>query len=60
MTEVWSKRLARLSKRLDENYSDPNDGNQIFAEEEECPQPGAVELGKWLLLTRFLNRGGEE
>lgn len=41
------------SKRHPHDEPDPLD-------EDFAPQPGAMELGNWLLLARFLERGGEE
>lgn len=57
----WSARLAPLAKHL-QGHRDklPKTQHRTLADEDLLPQAGMVELGKWLLLARFLNRGGEE
>ena len=56
--DSWSMALATLALQL--NTHRPGDKRRTLVEEDETPQAGAVELGKWMLLARFLNRGGEE
>ena len=59
----WAERLSALAVCLQSHrkkVEQDQDRRRTLAEEDELPQPGAVELGKWLLLARFLNRGGEE
>jgi CRISPR-associated protein Cmr2 len=60
--------LARLGEALDTHRGEweakwceehPGHDPDPF-DEDYAPQPGALELGKWLLLARFLAMGGEE
>jgi hypothetical protein len=60
--------LAQLGEALDahrgeweEKWSQDHPGSEPDPlDEDYAPQPGAIELGKWLLLARFLAMGGEE
>lgn len=50
--QTWETDWLREHQH-DQREPDPLD-------EDLAPQPGAMELGNWLLLARFLERGGEE
>jgi len=60
--------LAQLGQALDAHrgewedkwHRDHPDHEPDPLDEDYAPQPGAIELGKWLLLARFLAMGGEE
>jgi len=60
--------LARLGKALDAHRQEWEKSwyethlNRVPAplDEDYAPQPGVLELGKWLLLARFLAMGGDE
>jgi CRISPR-associated protein Cmr2 len=51
-------RKAWKSDWQQRHHSDPREPDPL--DEDYAPQPGPVELGKWLLLARFLETGGEE
>lgn len=60
--------LAQLAESLDVHrdkwqedwYEEHPEHSPDPLDEDYAPQPGALELGKWLLLARFLALGGEE
>jgi CRISPR-associated protein Cmr2 len=65
--EKLAKDLAKLAQRLDEhwrrwieNWYKHHQREPQLADAQFAPHPGAEEMGRWLLLARFLERGGEE
>jgi CRISPR-associated protein Cmr2 len=66
-TETWAEQLARWSQALnthrvewEQQWPQLHDREPDPVDEDFAPQPGPIELGKWLLLARFLETGGEE
>jgi CRISPR-associated protein Cmr2 len=65
--EDLAKDLAKLAQRLDdhwrrwiENWYKHHQCEPQLADAQFAPHPGAEEMGRWLLLARFLERGGEQ
>jgi CRISPR-associated protein Cmr2 len=65
--EKLAQDLAKLAQRLDdhwyrwiENWYKHHQREPQLADAQFAPHPGAEEMGRWLLLARFLERGGEQ
>jgi CRISPR-associated protein Cmr2 len=65
--EKLAQDLSELAQRLDdhwhrwvENWYKHHQRDPQLADTQFAPHPGAEEMGCWLLLARFLERGGEE
>ncbi|MBX7236944.1 MAG: type III-B CRISPR-associated protein Cas10/Cmr2 [Caldilineales bacterium] len=58
---AWAQALDQHRQTWETAWSErhPHDEPDPL-DEDFAPQPGAMELGNWLLLARFLERGGEE
>lgn len=52
--------LSRHRYHWEQQWWQHHDREPDPLDEDYAPQPGPVELGKWLLLARFLETGGEE
>jgi CRISPR-associated protein Cmr2 len=65
--EEWAQDLVKLAHALDDhwrrwivNWYKHHRRDPQLADVQFAPRPGAEEMGRWLLLARFLERGGEE
>lgn len=56
----WAKALDQHRQSWEADWLRTHQHEPDPLDEDFAPQPGAMELGNWLLLARFLERGGEE